>query len=89
MSHSPETDAIKQDMEALRKDLRDLAESVRASGERRYQDGVDQARDKYDELRGEASRRTKEVGAEIEARPFTSVLTAFGAGLLLGKLIGR
>ncbi|MDA3942793.1 MAG: hypothetical protein PF694_04550 [Bacteroidetes bacterium] len=89
MSHSSETDAIKQDMDALRKDLRDLADSVRTSGEKRYQDGIDQARDKYNELRGEASRRSKEVGAEIEARPFTSVLAAFGVGLILGKLIGR
>jgi ElaB/YqjD/DUF883 family membrane-anchored ribosome-binding protein len=29
------------------------------------------------------------VGSEIEARPFTSVLAAFGIGLVLGKLIGR
>lgn len=89
MSSSTETDAIKKDMEALRSDLRDLAESFRATGEKRYQEGVDQARDKYNELRGEANRRTKEVGAEIEARPFTSVMAAFGIGLVLGKLIGR
>lgn len=89
MSTANETDAIKKDMEALRKDLRELADSVRASGEKRYQEGVDQARDKYNDLRVEANRRTKEVGAEIEARPFTSVLAAFGIGLVLGKLIGR
>ena len=89
MSTANETDAIKKDMEALRKDLHELANSVRASGEKRYQDGLDQARGKYDELRHEANRRTKEFGAEIESRPFTSVMAAFGIGLVLGKLIGR
>lgn len=89
MSTSNETDAIKKDMEALRKDLRELADSVRASGEKRYQDGIEQARDKYKDLRTQANRRSKEVGAEIEARPFTSVIAAFGIGLLLGKLFGR
>ncbi|MGN8158551.1 DUF883 family protein [Salinisphaera sp. SWV1] len=82
-----ETDALKKDMDALRKDLRELAESVRTSGEKRYQEGLDQARHGYEDLRREASRRSKEVGAEIEARPFTSIFAAFGIGLVLGKLL--
>lgn len=89
MSNTDETDALKKDMEALRKDLSELANSVRASGEKRYQEGLEQARDKYKDMRVEANRRTQEVGAEIEARPFTSVIAAFGVGLLLGKLFGR
>ena len=82
-----ETDALKKDLDALRKDLRDLAEHMRDSGEKRYQDGVHQARHGYEDLRREASKRSKEVGAEIEARPFTSVFAAFGIGLELGKLL--
>ncbi len=82
-----ETDALKKDLDALRKDLRDLAEHMRDSGEKRYQDGVHQARHAYEDLRSEASKRSKEVGAEIEARPFTSVFAAFGIGLVLGKLL--
>lgn len=82
-----ETDALKKDLDALRNDLRELAEDVRASGEKRYQDGLDQARHTYEDLRSEARRRGKEVGAEIEARPFTSILAAFGIGLVLGKLL--
>ncbi|HET7315096.1 hypothetical protein [Salinisphaera sp.] len=82
-----ETDALKKDLDALRKDLRELAESVRSSGEQRYQDGLDQARHTYEDLRSQASKRSQEVGAEIEARPFTSVFAAFGIGLVLGKLL--
>ncbi|WP_423823391.1 hypothetical protein V5738_05420 [Salinisphaera sp. SPP-AMP-43] len=89
MSESRETDAIKNDLESLRKDLRELAESVRASGEKRAHDGLDEVRHKYADLRTHYDKRSREVGAEIEARPFTSVFAAFGIGLLLGKLLGR
>lgn len=89
MSENKETDAIRKDLEALRKDLRELAESVRASGEKQAQERLNQARHQYEELRDMASQRSKALGAEIEARPFTSVLTAFGVGLLLGRLFGR
>lgn len=89
MSDTRETDAIKKDLEALRKDLRELAASVRASGEQRAHDSLERARHQYDDLRRQAGKRGQELGAEIEARPFTSVLAAFGIGLVLGKLIGR
>lgn len=84
-----ETDALKKDIEALKHDLRALGDSVRHASEQRAQAGMDSARERYDELRGEANRRTREIGAEIESRPFTSVFAAFGIGLVLGRLIGR
>jgi len=89
MSQNPETDALKQDIERLKNDLSELAESYRAEGEKRAQAGVDSARGKYNEMRNDAARHTQDLGSEIEARPFTSVVAAFGVGLLLGKLIGR
>lgn len=89
MSESRDTEALKKDLDALRNDLRDLAESVRASGEKQARNGLDQACNTYEDLRKQAGKRGKEVGAEIETRPFTSVFTAFGIGLVLGKLIGR
>ena len=89
MSESSETQAIKRDMEALRRDLRALADSVKQSSEARAQAGLDSARGAYGDLKREANRRTTEVGAEIESRPFSAVFAAFGIGLVLGKLIGR
>lgn len=89
MSQNPETDALKQDIERLKNDLSELAKSYRAEGEKRAQAGLDSARDKYGDLRDEAARHKQDLGSEIEARPFTSVVAAFGIGLLLGKLIGR
>jgi ElaB/YqjD/DUF883 family membrane-anchored ribosome-binding protein len=87
-----ETDALKKDIESIKRELSALADNVRQVAEQRSQGGMDSARHKYEELRGQANRRTQEVGAEIESRPFTSVFAAFGIGLLLGllsKLISR
>jgi len=89
MSQDAETKALKADIERLKNDLSELAKSYRAEGERRAQAGVDSAKDKYGELRDEAMRRKQDLGSEIESRPFTSVVAAFGVGLVLGKLIGR
>lgn len=86
MSQHSDTDAIKRDMEALRKDLRELAEGFRQSGEQRARKAGQQAQDTYDAYAKEARKRSKEVGAEIEARPFISVIGAFVIGLVLGKI---
>lgn len=89
MNENAETESIKKDIEQLRNDLAALAKSYKAAGEQQARAGLDSARGSYNDLRDEASRRTQDVGSEIEARPFTSVLAAFGIGLVLGKLIGR
>lgn len=89
MSQSSENEALKKDIEQLRNDLAALAKSYRNAGEKQAQEGLNAARDKYYDMKNEAGRRAQDVGSEIEARPFTSVLAAFGIGLVLGKLIGR
>ena len=82
-----DTDAIKRDMEALRKDLRELAEGFRKSGETQARKAGEQAQNTYEAYAKEARKRGKEVSAEIEARPFTSVIAAFVIGLILGKIV--
>lgn len=89
MSQSSETDAIKKDMEQLRSDIAALAEAVKRSGQQRAQAGVDAAREKFDEVRLEAAGQAEHCSNQIRQRPFTSVLSAFGVGLLIGKIISR
>lgn len=84
-----ETEALKKDIEALRKDLKALGDDVRSSGSKRVQENLEQMRGMYDDLRKQASQRSKDFSAEIEARPLTSVFAAFGAGLILGVLFKR
>ena len=50
---------------------------------------MESARAQFDDVRKQAELQTEQVGAQIKERPFTSVLAAFGVGILLGKLISR
>ncbi|KAF0807770.1 hypothetical protein A6D6_00767 [Alcanivorax xiamenensis] len=89
MSQSAETEALKKDLEQLRRDLKALADAVKQSTQEHAQEHLNSARETFEGARQSASRQAEHLGEEIKARPFTSVLTAFGVGLLLGKLFGR
>lgn len=86
---SQETEALKKDMEQLRRDLGSLADAVKRSSQQKVQAGAEQARARIDGACTQAELQTEQLGSHIKQRPFTSVLTAFGVGILLGKLIGR
>lgn len=89
ISSAPETEALRKDMEQLRKDLAALSDSVKRSSSEYAHAGMDAARDRFNDIRREAGRHTQELSGEIEARPFTSILAAFAAGLILGKIFSR
>tara|TARA_R110000850_G_scaffold36131_4_gene96000 strand:+ start:1141 stop:1389 length:249 start_codon:yes stop_codon:yes gene_type:complete len=82
MSQSPETEALKKDMDQLRRDLGALTEAFKRNSQQH-------ARDQFDQVRRQAEGQAEQVGSHIKERPFTSVLSAFGVGLLIGKLISR
>lgn len=84
-----ETEALRADIDALRDDLKNLVSDVRSSGDKHAQESLDQIRELYEDVRKQADEHRKNFSAEIEARPLTSVLAAFGIGLLLGKIFGR
>jgi ElaB/YqjD/DUF883 family membrane-anchored ribosome-binding protein len=93
-----EVDDLKAHMSAIRTDLAALAESLKGMGRERadaaatrlrsegerVRASVQQARDEA-RLRGEAGLATLE--AQIEEKPFVSVLTALGVGILIGRLL--
>jgi ElaB/YqjD/DUF883 family membrane-anchored ribosome-binding protein len=95
-----ELTALKGDLADLRKDLQSLVKTFKdeqkAVGKEalgRLQDGAHQAKAELGRLAGEAGARGREsihaLETHIEERPFTSVLAAFGIGLILGKLLDR
>jgi ElaB/YqjD/DUF883 family membrane-anchored ribosome-binding protein len=86
---SRDTESLKKDLDALREDLKTLADDVRNSGEKQAQERLDQMRDYYEDLRKQTNKYSKDMSAEIEARPFTCVFAAFGIGVILGRLLGR
>lgn len=81
-AETTDTDKLRKDLEQLRKDFATLSEDVQKTSRARVESGVKNARSRFDDsVSGWCD--------EIEARPFTSILTAFGVGLLLGKIFSR
>lgn len=84
---------VKEDVASLRESLNDLskqsAETARAQAESLHL----RARENAERLASEASAKFREgtaaVTHEVEERPLTSVLIAFGVGLIVGKLFHR
>ena len=96
-SQPAELDAVKADLAALRKDIAALTKTVSSSASSAVDEKTEALREKVMAMRDELERMAgtaKARGAEgvaaverhIEDKPLQSMLIAFGAGLLLGKL---
>jgi len=88
-ANTAETEALKKDIEQLRADLAALSESFKNSMNAQAHAGLHKARDHFQDAAQEAGRYTQQWSDEIKTRPYTSVIAAFGVGLLLGKLFSR
>lgn len=80
---------LRADLDALRTDLDKLTETLREVAEGQAEEGLRHLRERADRVRSQARDYGEQVEHQIEARPFTSVLAAFGVGMLLGALLGR
>lgn len=77
-----EVDNLRKDVQAVTQTIRDLAASeTRAAQER--------VRQRASEVRDKGKEALDSVAPAIAERPFTSVATAFGVGLVIGALLNR
>jgi ElaB/YqjD/DUF883 family membrane-anchored ribosome-binding protein len=95
-----ELEALRADMAKLRSDLAGLADAVKDAGQRRV-DGAresladlagalrDELKGAFDGARDKSRKSVETVEQTIEEKPFLSLLTAFGVGVLLAKLLDR
>lgn len=95
-----ELEALRADMAKLRGDVAGLADAVKDAGQRRV-DGAreslaemvtalrDEVRGAFDVARDRSKKSVETVEHTIEEKPLLSLLTAFGVGVLLGKLLDR
>lgn len=88
--------AAQADIETLRKELDQLRSDVTALTRTLKDIASDQGSAAYESVRRSAQRAQEQaaqtagaVGQEIGERPFTSVLSAFSLGLLIGMLFSR
>lgn len=92
-SNSPELDKLQADIAAVRDDLAALTSLYKE----KLKDGADsvasRVRDGAEKTAADVGARARDgaavVSDQIEARPLTSVLIAFGVGMALGKIISR
>jgi ElaB/YqjD/DUF883 family membrane-anchored ribosome-binding protein len=78
---------LSSDVEALRADLARLKEDLRSMGGSLADQARGSARSAKDAATAKWDDSVSAVHHQIEERPFTSVLVAFGVGLLVGKIL--
>ena len=88
MSSATDSDleALQAEIKRLRADFASLNETVRDLLRHGSADAVGKARESSERVWNEARRRVEGVTAEIEEKPVTSAVTAFGIGIVLGLL---
>lgn len=95
-----ELSAIKGDLGQLRQDMAALTRALADSAEGGARDVADKVRDMAAKTQDGAERLSRAalaqgeqsfhaIATQIEQRPFTSILAAFGVGLVIGRLLDR
>ena len=84
---APDVMELKSEIERLQAGLNAAVAKMRGlNGE--APDGHDSMLASAEKMWSEAKRQAHQVGHEIEERPLASALTAFGAGIAIGVLLG-
>ena len=88
-----ELDRLKSDIAGLRDDMASLLRVLKEAGvdlgRNAYSRTSERARDARARLREQAEQTGSIVGREVQERPLTSVLAAFGTGFVIGMLLDR
>lgn len=88
-----EFDVIKDDLVKLREDIANLSSALKDVTSETVRERMEALRGRIDELTGDARSQSRQamddLADRIEERPLTSVLVAFGVGILLGRLVDR
>ena len=87
-SIEPDIATLQADIQQLRTDLAKMATTVREVAGSGIAKVGDKAQASAEKVWVEVKRQAQQVGQEIEERPFTSTLAAFGTGLVLGLFFG-
>lgn len=88
---SSELNKLKADISELRGDLASLVKTLKDAGinegQQAYDRAYERARQAGESVRARAEDAYENFGREVESRPLTSVLTAFGVGFAVGILL--
>jgi ElaB/YqjD/DUF883 family membrane-anchored ribosome-binding protein len=83
----PDLATLQADLQQLRADFSKITTDMRDMASSSASAASGKAQASAEKMWGEVRRQAQTVGQEIEERPFTSALAAFGTGLVLGMLL--
>ena len=88
-----EFSAVKEDLAKLRADITNLSAAIKELTSDAVHDQIDSLKGRFDRLTDDAKNQGRQalddLADHIEERPVSSVLIAFCAGILLGRLFDR
>ncbi len=82
-----DVDKLRNEVTQLREDMRSITETLKTIAAERSEKGYDKVKEGIDHARGNARQAGKAVEAQIEEKPFSSVLLTFIIGLITGLLV--
>ena len=93
-----EMEQLRADLSSLRSDVSELAKAMKSAGSRKaddVRDSVDEELNKYrealraklDEARARGYEAKDKMDEQIVSHPYGSLLTAFGVGFIIAKLM--
>jgi ElaB/YqjD/DUF883 family membrane-anchored ribosome-binding protein len=94
-SHDVESEfgTVKDDLVKLRADIANLSAALKELTSETVHEQVDSLKGRIDHLTSDAKLRGRQtlddLADQIEERPVSSVLIAFGVGILIGRLLDR
>ncbi|MFP4379469.1 MAG: YqjD family protein [Candidatus Sumerlaeia bacterium] len=80
-------DALKEDIASFRDDFKNLLSAVSESGKAKGHEAMDKLHDTYDHAREQGVQAGKQCYDTMAEHPMVTMAAAFGAGLVLGKLL--
>lgn len=88
-----EFSAVKDDLAKLRADVANLSAALKGLTSETVHDQIDSLKGRIDRMTHDAKDQGRQalddLADHIEERPVSSVLIAFGVGILLGRLFDR
>ncbi len=80
---------LQEQVSALRKDFGDITETLKTLSADYAKEGQAKVRQSAEQAQQHAKQTITRAQQEVEARPYTSMAVAFGAGVVIGKLLDR
>lgn len=82
-------EALRADLDALKADVVTLVDTLKKVAKDGGEEGLRSLREIEARARAQAQQSVHAVERQITENPLTSILVAFGAGMMIGKLMDR